>query len=319
MAGRNHIRGHPVIPNPDRRVNLAQVSLPVSLRRRPPGQHRIAPVDPVEHVGELRRADRDCAADRRRPHEPAPLQTLGVEREAQAVVPQDLYEVAPPSAEDVQIPRHGDRARAPAGPAAPACSCPRRIVRHPGRQPHPHTARNRDHRRSRTANTRASAEASTVRSTITGSRRTARSRSVPSPAHPARRYPRKASASPAHRPVRRLPAETPPPAPSRELPAPGEHLIGIDVMTPGSHRDRSPGLVGLRPTIRRFFAALQRRRGRGSGTWLPLPAADFSASTDIYDRVHLGLRGHFRSAHFKIVDTQAISTNRTGGLGGGLT
>ena len=54
----------------------------------------------------------------------------------------------------------------------------------------------------------------------------------------------------------------------------------------------------------RFFAALQRRCGRGLGTWLPLPVADFSASTDIYDRVHLGLRGYFRSAHFKIVDTQ---------------
>ena len=40
-------------------------------------------------------------------------------------------------------------------------------VCHAGRKPHPHTARNRDHRRSSTAITRDSAEGSTVRSTIT--------------------------------------------------------------------------------------------------------------------------------------------------------
>ena len=61
--------------------------------------------EPVAY--ELRRADRDCAADRRRPHEPAPLQTLGVERETQAVLPPDLYEVASAAAKDVQIPGMG--------------------------------------------------------------------------------------------------------------------------------------------------------------------------------------------------------------------
>ena len=40
-------------------------------------------------------------------------------------------------------------------------------VRHPGGKPHPHTARNRDHRRSSTAITRANAGPSTARSTIT--------------------------------------------------------------------------------------------------------------------------------------------------------
>ena len=40
-------------------------------------------------------------------------------------------------------------------------------VRNPGREPDPHTAWNRNHRRSNTAITRDSAAASTVRSTIT--------------------------------------------------------------------------------------------------------------------------------------------------------
>ena len=50
--------------------------------------------------------------------------------------------------------------------------------------------------------------------------------------------------------------------PLAELPAPGEHLIGIDVMTPGNHRDRSPGLLGLRhdPALLRRAPATARAR-----------------------------------------------------------
>ena len=44
-----------------------------------------------EHVGQLRRTDRDDAVGRRRPQEPATLQPLGVERHANAVMPQNLY------------------------------------------------------------------------------------------------------------------------------------------------------------------------------------------------------------------------------------
>ena len=81
-------------------------------------------------------------------------------------MPQAFYEVASTTAEDTQIPRMRvapeillDLKRQGVH-AAPH-------VGHPGRQPDPNTARNRDHRRARTASTRASAEPSTSRSTIT--------------------------------------------------------------------------------------------------------------------------------------------------------
>ena len=78
----------------------------------------------------------------------------------------DLDQVASATAEHIQIPRMGiarqvllnlKRQRVHAAAH----------VRHTCREPHPHTARNRDHRRSRTAITRASAGPSTDRSTIT--------------------------------------------------------------------------------------------------------------------------------------------------------
>ena len=59
-------------------------------RLRAPGAHWVPPIDPVEHVGQLRRTDRDDPVGRRRPDEPAALQPLGVERHADAVMPNDL-------------------------------------------------------------------------------------------------------------------------------------------------------------------------------------------------------------------------------------
>ena len=56
--------------------------------------HRVTPIDPVEHVGELRRRDRDAAALHGGPNEAAALQPLGIEREPQSVVPEDLDQVA---------------------------------------------------------------------------------------------------------------------------------------------------------------------------------------------------------------------------------
>ena len=54
-------------------------------------------------LAELRRADRHRAARRRRPLEPAALQTLGVERDPHPVVPEAFYEVAPTTAEHIKI------------------------------------------------------------------------------------------------------------------------------------------------------------------------------------------------------------------------
>ena len=88
------------------------------------------------------------------------------ERGAQTVVPEDLDQVASASPEDEKIARvriapevllNLQRQRVHAAPH----------VRHTGRKPDPHAARNRDHRRSRTPITRASAEGSSARSTIT--------------------------------------------------------------------------------------------------------------------------------------------------------
>ena len=53
-------------------------------RFRPPGVNRVSPVNPIKHVGQLRRGDRDRAVGRRRPDEPAALQPLGVQRHADA-------------------------------------------------------------------------------------------------------------------------------------------------------------------------------------------------------------------------------------------
>src|ERR1700747_641055 len=57
---------------------------------RTPGANRVSPVDPVEHVGQLRGADRDRPVGRRGPDKAAALQSLGVKRHADAVMPDDL-------------------------------------------------------------------------------------------------------------------------------------------------------------------------------------------------------------------------------------
>ncbi len=56
---------------------------------------RIAPVDRVEQIAELRRRDRDGAVRRARPDEPARFETLGVKRQADAVVRQRTLIMSP--------------------------------------------------------------------------------------------------------------------------------------------------------------------------------------------------------------------------------
>src|SRR5215472_85239 len=126
----------------------------LSNRTRTPAVQRIAPVDAFEHVTQLSRGDRDDAPGLRRgrrgwrrPDKTAALQSLGVKRHAETVVPEDLDQVATSATKYKQItgmwvalqsflhlqsqPVH----------AAPHVSVPRG-------DPHPHTTANRDHRRS---------------------------------------------------------------------------------------------------------------------------------------------------------------------------
>src|SRR6516165_11789908 len=93
----------------------------------------------------------DHAVRRRRPDKPAALQSLGVQRHAQTVMPENLDQIAPPPAEYEQIAGVRvalqsllDLERQPVHPA------PHIAV--PGRDPHPDTTGNRDHRRSAAAN-----------------------------------------------------------------------------------------------------------------------------------------------------------------------
>ena len=78
---------------------------PAALPRRlgPPGVLRVSPVDAVEHVAELGCRDRHHALGRRRPHEPAALQTLDIQRHADPVVPKDLHQVAAIAPENVEV------------------------------------------------------------------------------------------------------------------------------------------------------------------------------------------------------------------------
>ncbi|MEA2730912.1 MAG: hypothetical protein QOF70_5387, partial [Acetobacteraceae bacterium] len=70
----------------------------------PPGQLWISPIDPFQHIGHLSRRDRHRAIRRRRPDKPPAVQTLGVKRQSDPVMPQNLGQIATPN--DIQ---HTDR------------------------------------------------------------------------------------------------------------------------------------------------------------------------------------------------------------------
>jgi hypothetical protein len=57
--------------------------------------HRVPPIDPVQHIGELGRRNRDCAGGHGWPDETTPFQPLGVQRHAKAIMPEDLDQIAP--------------------------------------------------------------------------------------------------------------------------------------------------------------------------------------------------------------------------------
>ena len=64
---------------------------------------RIAPIDSIEHVRQLRGRESNYAVCRRWPDEAAYLQPLGVERHAETVMPKDLNQVTSGASEDVKI------------------------------------------------------------------------------------------------------------------------------------------------------------------------------------------------------------------------
>src|ERR1700732_5580953 len=90
-----------------RRSNLhASIAFARSLstrRRWPPAMTRIAPVDAFEHVAELRRRDPHRAVSRLWPDETATLQPLGIERHAEAIMPENLDQLSALAAEHVEI------------------------------------------------------------------------------------------------------------------------------------------------------------------------------------------------------------------------
>ena len=70
---------------------------------RPPGLLRGSPIDPFEHIAQLRRRYRHRPSNRRRPDEPSALQPLGEQAGAVAIMPDDLQKIASASAKDEQM------------------------------------------------------------------------------------------------------------------------------------------------------------------------------------------------------------------------
>src|SRR6476659_1264209 len=132
---------------------------------RPPRVLRSPPIDPFEQITELCGSDRHRPATARRPDEPSPLEPLGEQTLHLAIVPKTLDEVAAAPAKDKKLPAIGIVLEGLLNQERDALIA----LPHSGmstRQPDPHAAWHRDHRRSSTAITRASAAASTPASTM---------------------------------------------------------------------------------------------------------------------------------------------------------
>ena len=80
---------------------------------------RVPPIDPIEHVGQLRGRDSNYAVGRRWPDEAALLQPFGVERHAETIMPKNLDQVTSGASKDVEIARRSVR---PSWAAASALS-----------------------------------------------------------------------------------------------------------------------------------------------------------------------------------------------------
>lgn len=116
--------------------------------RRALGFLRIAPIDPGQQIGELRRRDRHRFTGDRRPDEPASLESFGKQACSLTIVPNDLQKITAFAPEAEKTAAHGValehflHAQSQARKAAPHVGMARR-------QPHSHARRDRDHRRAR--------------------------------------------------------------------------------------------------------------------------------------------------------------------------
>jgi hypothetical protein len=101
----------------------------------------------IQQITKLRRCDRDHPIDRRWPDKPAPLKPLAKQASPLAIVPDDLHQIAAPSAKDKQMTaqritqqnllyRQGKTGKTLAH------------IRMTRRQPNPNATRHRDHRSS---------------------------------------------------------------------------------------------------------------------------------------------------------------------------
>jgi hypothetical protein len=86
-----------------RRVNAPQLFPRSSGRRGPPSVLGIPPINPVQHISELRRRDRNDSGYSRRPNKPPALDPLCVKRHADAVMPENFNQRTVAPTEHVQI------------------------------------------------------------------------------------------------------------------------------------------------------------------------------------------------------------------------
>src|SRR4029078_8257491 len=132
---------------------------------RPPRVLRSPPIYPFEQITELCGSDRHRPATARGPDEPSPLETLGEQALPLVIVPKTLDEVAATPAKHKKVHAIGICLEGLLNQEREALIA----LPHIGmatRQPDPHAAWHRDHRRSSTAITRPSAAASTPASTM---------------------------------------------------------------------------------------------------------------------------------------------------------
>jgi hypothetical protein len=69
----------------------------------PPCQLWISPINSLEHISHLRRRDRQNAIGRRRPDELSSVQSFGVKRQPDAIMPKDFRQIATAPPENVEI------------------------------------------------------------------------------------------------------------------------------------------------------------------------------------------------------------------------
>ncbi len=127
------------------RVHQGCAATYLSCRLRSPCPPRIAPVDPVQHVAELCCRDGDDTVSWRRPDELAVIQTLGIERQADPIMPDDLHQITATPPEDVEVADMGIAAKGLLHlQRQPRHAAPH--VRIPSRQPDAGLARQTNHR-----------------------------------------------------------------------------------------------------------------------------------------------------------------------------